>query len=151
VVDDPTEPLFEEQLIDEGRRLGETVRAALPSWVERVLRSYGRDLDDDEVAATVSEVVDRACSDLDRLLATDSDEQRTTPLQVVRSAMVPAGDLLADAGVEVPRRDPMEARIDPRDVYGLGPRTWADLGEEVAEAGLRWGAAKAFVHLRRHG
>jgi hypothetical protein len=46
-------------------------------------------------------------------------------------------------------RDDAEARLHPDDVYGLVPAAFADLGPEVHDAGLVWGAAKAHVHLRR--
>ena len=38
----------------------------------------------------------------------------------------------------------------PNDIYALGPRAWSDFGEDVGDAGLRWGAAKAMVHRQRH-
>ena len=41
-------------------------------------------------------------------------------------------------------------RAFPADVYGLSPASLADLSPDVVEAGIVWGAAKAFEHKRRH-
>jgi hypothetical protein len=38
----------------------------------------------------------------------------------------------------------------PDDDYDLTPASFADLDPALHEPGLRWGAAKAHVHLRRH-
>jgi hypothetical protein len=83
------------------------------------------------------------------LLATDIDAQRATPLQLLRRGTAPVNRLLADAGATPPMRDDVSRRLDPDDVFDLGPAAYADLGPEVAEAGLVWGAAKAHVHLHR--
>jgi hypothetical protein len=83
------------------------------------------------------------------LLATDIDAQRATPLQLLRRGTTPVNRLLADSGAVPPVRDEVARRLDPEDVYDLGPAAYADLGPEVAEAGLVWGAAKAHVHLHR--
>jgi hypothetical protein len=48
-------------------------------------------------------------------------------------------------------RDAFEQERFPDDVYGLMPASFADFGPEVGEAGLAWGAAKAWEHKRRHG
>ncbi|RMH87250.1 MAG: class I SAM-dependent methyltransferase [Actinomyces sp.] len=45
----------------------------------------------------------------------------------------------------------MDSRLLPDDVHALGPATFAELGPEVAEAAVVWGAAKAHLHRRRHG
>jgi hypothetical protein len=109
-------------------RLLAAVDAELAGWIERRARELDPGSAPDPGLA-------RACADdavrrLRELLATDIDAQRSTPLQVVRDAI--------------------EADVAPRDVLEFGPVTWADLGEDVGDAGLAWGAAKAMVHLRRH-
>jgi hypothetical protein len=38
----------------------------------------------------------------------------------------------------------------PDDDYGLTPASFADIDPALAEPGLAWGAAKAWVHRRRH-
>ncbi|HMC40077.1 MAG TPA: hypothetical protein VKI19_10480 [Acidimicrobiales bacterium] len=84
------------------------------------------------------------------LLGADPDDQRTTPLALVRSAVRYPTEVLAAAGVPPVERDPFAARAFPDDVYDLSPASWADIDDELAETGLAWGAAKAFVHKRRH-
>jgi hypothetical protein len=139
----------DESVISEASdRLVEAVDAELAGWIERRMRALDPD------SATAGDVA-RACADdtvrrLRDLLATDIDQQRTTPLQVVRDAMAAPTEALAAAGVPPVRRDPRQLEVEPDDVYDLGPATWADLGEDVGQAGLLWGAAKAMVHLRRH-
>ncbi len=83
------------------------------------------------------------------LLSTDLDEQRTTPLVLLREAASYATRVLADAGIAPVARDDFARRVEPDDVYDLSAATWSDFGERVGEAGLVWGAAKAHVHLRR--
>jgi hypothetical protein len=86
-----------------------------------------------------------------RLLAADVDEQWTTPLALLRGAVrYPAG-VLQVAGVPPVERDSVQARLHPDDDYDLAPATFSDFGPEVAEAGLLWGAAKAYAHIQRHG
>jgi hypothetical protein len=81
----------------------------------------------------------------------DPDEQRATPLQVLRGAARYPTDVLVSFAMPPRRRDrDAEARF-PADVYDVVPVAFADLGPEVAEAGLVWGAARARVHQARHG
>ena len=86
---------------------------------------------------------------LSKLFAIDIAAQSTTPLVILRGAHVWPTEVLEALDVAAPRRDPFDERMDPTDRYGLAPRGWADFGEEVAESGLMWGAAKAHLHLRR--
>jgi hypothetical protein len=39
----------------------------------------------------------------------------------------------------------------PDDTYDLTPATFADVDPALVEPAIQWGAAKAFVHKRRHG
>jgi hypothetical protein len=86
------------------------------------------------------------------LLAADIDEQRTTPLAILRGAALryPTSVLHA-AGVPPVVRDRAAEELFPDDLYDLVPASFADLDPSLADAGLRWGAAKAFEHKRRHG
>ncbi len=84
------------------------------------------------------------------LLEADIDEQRTTPLALVRAAVRWPTEVLAGAGVPEVERDPFAVRAFPADVYGLSPASLADLSPDLVEAGIVWGAAKAFEHKRRH-
>ncbi len=83
------------------------------------------------------------------LLTADIDEQQTTPLTLLREAVGPATAVLAEFGAIPVQRDPFAVRAFPEDVYGLAPATFEDVAPELKDPGLEWGAAKAFVHLRR--
>ena len=37
----------------------------------------------------------------------------------------------------------------PDDVYAIGPLAWIDMGDDVHEAGISWGAWKAATVLTR--
>lgn len=134
----------------------DAVGAAYPAWlsarVVEIARASGRDLDEGMRAAAGEAGVRAGAwvnAELGRLLATDVDEQRTNPLQVLRRAARFAADVLETAGVPRPVRDEFEHRAMPEDPYGVGPLAWRDLGERVHEAGIEWGAWKAAVVLTR--
>jgi len=84
------------------------------------------------------------------LLAADVDEQRTTPLALLRQAVRYPTEVLRQAGVPPVVRDDFAVRAFPADVYDLSPASFADVDPSLLEAGLAWGAAKAFEHKRRH-
>lgn len=85
------------------------------------------------------------------LLTSDIDDQRSTPLVLLRSATSFATEVLADWGVPHTDRDAYELRAFPLDIYGLSPASLADVHESLAEPGVVWGAAKAYLHRKRHG
>ncbi len=141
-----------------GEALVEAFERALPGWLTRVIddriRAAGGDPTrvagrrDAVVESTVTDLVAALRAELTR----DVDEQTTTPLSLVRRAVTgPPTALLDELGVAPAGRDAVDERLHPADVHALGPATFADLGPEVAEAAIVWGAAKAHVHLRRHG
>jgi hypothetical protein len=68
---------------------------------------------------------------------------------VLRGAVVYPAAVLRAAGVPEVVRDEFAERAFPDDGYDLSPATWRDLGDEVHEAGLVWGAWKAKQHLDR--
>jgi hypothetical protein len=137
---------------EQARALAEAIEAALPGWIERCLRRFdgaGRPPVDAAavVAAAVADVVPR----LRALLATDVDEQTTTPLALLREAVrYPTGALRA-AGVPPVERDDFARARFPDDDYDLTPASWADVDPALAEPGIAWGAAKAWTHRARHG
>jgi hypothetical protein len=47
-------------------------------------------------------------------------------------------------------RDDFQRDRFPDDVYDLVPTSFADFGPDVADAGIAWGAAKAWTHRQRH-
>ena len=132
------------------------VEDALPGWVER---SVARRLtaDGGTVPPELAEQArrsGRAARDevgpqLRALLRQDVDEQRTTPLEIVRRAVRFPAAVLAGAGVAPVARDEVAERVLPDDVYDLAPAAWADVDAALADPGLTWGAAKAFVVLAR--
>ena len=142
---------------EQATELAEAIDAALPGWVERsvvrLMTEWKGEVDDD-VRAAASEAGRRAVADVGPrvrvLLATDIDDQHTTPLSLVRGAVRYPTAVLRDAGVPPVRRDEQQERLFPDDVYDLAPATFADVDPAVAEAGMAWGAAKAFEHLQRH-
>lgn len=138
--------------------LADAIEAALPGWVERsVARTAGEHFGrvDQAVRAAAAEAGRRARDDvgprLRALLEADVDEQRTTPLSLLRGAVRYPTGVLRDAGVPPVQRDEAQARLFPDDVYDLAPATFADVDPSLAEVGMAWGAAKAFAHLQRHG
>ncbi|MSO59539.1 MAG: hypothetical protein EXQ63_04360 [Ilumatobacteraceae bacterium] len=87
--------------------------------------------------------------DLMVLLSTDVDAQRTNPLHVLRGSTSMATALLVEAGIPMARRDEFEIRAMPDDMYAFGPLTWRDLGDDVHDAGIEWGAWKAAMVIGR--
>ena len=83
------------------------------------------------------------------LLALDIDEQRTTPLSLLRGAVRYPTEVLRAAGVPRVVRDEAQERLFPDDDYDLAPASFADVSPDLADVGLAWGAAKAFTHLQR--
>ena len=67
------------------------------------------------------------------------------PLEQIRQSLGPLHDLLDELGASPPVRDEFDVRARPDDRHGLGPMSFAELGPGVHEAGIEWGAAKAYV------
>lgn len=144
----------DQKLAEYGRHLAATVRAALPSWVERSVEARHPGPLPEQVRAAVVAAAHAAAADvgdrLDQLLALDVDTQWTNPLSLIRGAVRYPTALLRDLNVAEVTRDEHAAAMYPDDVYDLTPGAFGDLGPDVHQAGLVWGAAKAHVHLRRH-
>jgi hypothetical protein len=93
-----------------------------------------------------AEAAARVTAELRTLFATDPAEQRTTPLEIVRSLRFEATGVLEGAGVAPVERDPFDARSFPDDEYAIVPRSLADLGDdELAPMLMAWGLGKARV------
>jgi hypothetical protein len=120
--------------------------------VTRLVDAWGR-LDAEPRAATIAAAVDvsgpataNVVARLRELFALDPAEQRTTPLQIVRTIVAAPTAVLRDAGVPGVARDPFEERAFPDDEYDLSPRTLSDLGDpDLGPQLLAWGLAKAAV------
>ncbi len=134
-----------------GTELADAVERALPDWVRQAVERFLPP--DPELGRTV-EAAGRAAADdigarLRDLLARDIDGQWTNPLSILRAAAVHPTRVLAANGVPPVERDRHARRIHPDDIYDLTPSSFSDFGPEVHELGIRWGAAKAHLHLRR--
>jgi hypothetical protein len=139
--------------------LADGIEEALPGWVEgsvaSIMTAWSGAVPPAvaEQARTAGQAAAAAVGPRVRaLLETDIDEQRTTPLAILRAAAVRfPTEVLVAAGVPAVVRDRAAEDLFPDDTYDLVPASFADLGPDLADIGLRWGAAKAFEHKRRHG
>jgi hypothetical protein len=143
-------------------RLGEAATAllegvarAVPDWAARgadnLLSAWGA-VDADrqrEIVAAAREAGERAArrvaAELAELFALDPGDQRATPLEIIRTAVVEPTEVLAEAGMPDVVRDPFEERAWPGDRFGLVPRTLRDLDPDLAAVHFAWGVAKAAV------
>jgi hypothetical protein len=139
------------------RALADAIEAALPGWVERsvALRMGEQGRSEPAVTEAAAAAGRRARAEVGpavrALLDTDVDEQRTTPLALLRGAVRYATGVLRDAGVSPVERDEVQERLFPDDLFDLAPATFADVDPALAEPGMVWGASKAWVHRQRHG
>jgi hypothetical protein len=141
------------------RQLFDAVVVVLPGWLERCVVTTAVATTgscSSELRAAATAMAERSTpavvAQLQTLLETDVDEQRTNPLSVLRSAVRFPTSVLAEADVPPVRRDEFARRAFPDDVYALSPATFADIDESLQEPGLIWGAWKAKTVLdRRRG
>lgn len=139
------------------RDLAEGIDRSLASWaarcVERIAGSYFGSVSADlERAGSLAGELAREdlMPEIRALLEADVDEQRTTPLAILRRAVPYPTQVLHEAGVPPVRRDPIATEQFPDDDYDLTPAGFTDIDPSLHEPGLVWGAAKAHVHMRRH-
>jgi hypothetical protein len=138
--------------------LADGVEAALPTWVvesvHRTMTAWAGRVPP-EVAEAAEIAGQQARSDIGAavraLLLSDIDDQWTTPLTLIRQAVRYPTEVLRRAGVPPIERDRFSTERFPDDDYDLLPSSFADIDPALAEAGIAWGAAKAFLHRRRHG
>jgi hypothetical protein len=132
------------------------VAVALPAWFESrvafIADAWGRldasaraSLDaaaGDAALATTARVTDA----LRELFGTEAAAQRTTPLEIVRTAAVDVAAVLRAAGIPPVERDAFDERAFPDDAYGVTPTSLSDLGDDdLGPLQLAWGLAKARV------
>lgn len=138
------------------------VERELPGWVERsvthILDAWGRASPDARERAERDAVsagraaTDRVVAELRSLFALDAEEQRSTPLEIVRRAYREPTAVLAEAEVPPVERDEFAERAWPDDTYGLVVHGLGDLGDEdLAPLQMAWGLAKAKVIRARRG
>jgi hypothetical protein len=153
-VSEPEDP--ERALVEKATALAAAIESAIGPWLIGVVRrvAAAQRLDGgDELLLRAEAMAERTRAEVvpkvRALLATDIDEQPTTPLTLLRQAVVPATELLRDLGAVPVDRDDFAREAFPEDDYGLVPAAFEDVAPELRDPGLEWGAAKAFVHLRR--
>ena len=153
---DTAEPARRIDTVEEAAELlADGAVAALPGWVERCVAEASERAGvaaaalGEQARAAGKRCVAEIGPPLRDLLATDVDEQQTTPLSVLRSAVRFPTRVLADGGVPVPKRDDFDASRFPDDPYGLTPASFADIDTDLGPIGIAWGAAKAFEVLQR--
>lgn len=136
--------------------LYQAVISAVPAWItSRVsdIASRSCDVSSSQFQSSLAEVMQTTHNfvqeNLLALLVIDVDAQQSNPLHVLRASTSSATQLLHTFGVAPARRDEYELRAMPDDLFSIGPLTWRDLGEEVHEAGISWGAWKAATILTR--
>lgn len=137
--------------------LADGIEANLAGWtvrnIERIAAAAGI-REDGSLRRMADEAGERCRAEVGPrvrdLLSADIDDQRSTPLVLVRGAVSYATEVLRSLGVPEVRRDAFERRSFPDDVYGLSPAAMSDVHESLGELAIMWGAAKAHMHKRRH-
>lgn len=144
----------ERQLVECARVLSEGIEQALPKWVMSAVESRVS-----EMSPLIQEAAEAAGSaaaadiggEVARLLAADIDDQRENPLALLRQAVRYPTEVLRAVGAAPVERDDFAIDRFPDDIYDLTPASFGDIHPDLQAPGLTWGAAKAFVHSRRHG
>lgn len=147
---EPGEPADPIDVSAYGRALAHAVLQVLPAWTQRILETHTQSFDAAQLSNIVCTLTKKVELPLFELLTADIDGQRQSPLALLRTLMEPLTDELRRTGAPAVVRDSYDEAAFPNDVYALGPMAWSDFGEEVGEAGLHWGAAKAMAHRQRH-
>jgi len=144
------------QLSEHSQTLLDACVAAIPEWITNRIQhvclvSGGviPEIVTTKVAGVAHATQAQVQIDLMAVLSVDVDSQRTNPLQVLRGSTLMATALLIEAGIPQVRRDEFEVRSMPDDMFALGPLTWRDLGDDVHDAGIQWGAWKAAMIISR--
>jgi hypothetical protein len=140
----------DEKYADFGAALAAAVDRSIRPWLRHTigLRTGSSDLD-----ATMTQAIEGAALDANDLLvalaSADVDEPLSGPLERIRCAVSQLTPRLIEMGAEPVKRDPFDVQIRPDDLFALGPMAFADLGDDVQNAGITWGAAKAHLHQKR--
>ena len=129
-------------MMDPGRVLAEALVRAYRPHVLRAVEARGWTVGP-EMAVAIDSGEAWLSETLGDLLAQPFREQRRGPLEVFQEAMRYPTEALSSAGVEPVHRDPTAEAAIPGDVHDLAPASSAMLGEQVWQAHLAWGAAKA--------
>lgn len=128
---------------------------AIPQWLATIStqRGYPLAVEDplvvDVHATMMHDLRDAYGGDGAEASAVPLDSVRN-PLDILRRGVGPLNERLAAEAIEEPQRDEVQRELFPDDLYDLAPGAFVELGDAVHNAGLRWGAAKAHLHLIRH-
>lgn len=133
-----------------GQQLLTGVSSSIRGWLNTTISNrLGEATFDHDLQRELEQVSCDVEQSITTLVNADVDEPLSGPLERIRRAVEPLNDALENRGAPQPARDPVEAAMRPADQYALGPMTFRDLGDDVHEAGIAWGAAKAHLHLQR--
>lgn len=131
-----------------GKLLVDAFAADIEPWLRAAVDDRIGDQDDElqtQIAAVAQEVV----RSITELVTADVDTPLSGPLERVRRAVEPLTIALDERNAPLPSRDPIDSQMRPDDRYALGPMTFLDISQDVHNAGIAWGAAKAHLHMRR--
>ena len=136
-----------------GAQLTEAAVAATPAWVRQcaagVAQAQGLKVDEAALADAATRAQRFVEARLSDLMAIDIDRQQTTPLSIFRDAVRFPVEVLHQSGAQPIHRGDVSRWAFPNDPFGVTPGNLADIGPDVHEAGIVWGAAKAAIHLAR--
>ncbi len=124
---------------DVARKLREELVGAYRPFVEGRLRARRWP----EVPEAIAAGEEWLVAALDELLDTEFSRQPRGPLEVFQEAMSAPTAALEGLGIEPVERDAVAAAALPGDHFDLAPASSADLGDEVWQAHVAWGIAKA--------
>ena len=140
----------EQRFTEYGEALHHAVNRSFEPWLTALLRARrGHAELPEEVLDAIHVASNEAVSNIQTLVQADVDMALSGPLEQMRQALAGLAPILDAHGFERPSRDPVESEMRPHDVHSLGPMSFMDLGAEVHEAGIAWGAAKAYLHRQR--
>lgn len=150
------DPELLERLRVAGEAIIDGVIREVPGWVvrsvDRIIDAWGRLTEAEfETARTGAQhlgpaVAARIAGELGALFGTDPADQRSTPLNIVRSAYREPTGLLEQFGIPGVVRDAFDERNAPADEYDLSPRSLSDLGDPaLGPVLLAWGMTKARI------
>jgi hypothetical protein len=139
----------EATLAEKATALADGIEAAVRPWVVGAVVQRAGEGARSAAEGVADATADHVVPQVRALLATDIDQQSTTPLALLRSAVGPANDLLSELGVPPAERDDFARQAFPDDVHDLAPVAFEDVAPELRLLGIEWGAAKAYVHLKR--
>lgn len=150
------DPADEARLVELAGGLADAIEAAVGPWIERSVvalvvawRGAAGPEERSQAGAAGQAAAAAVGPQVRALLATDIDDQRATPLTLLRDAVTHATVVLEQLGVPPVERDRFDEERFPHDHYGLAPATWSDIDPALHEPGMAWSAAKAFVHKAR--